>query len=244
MHILFRLVSILSLVLIWMPASEAVNIYLTEVTPYAFAIEHKDKFDGVNVRIVKELSKRSGIPLDIIVVPSSRHVTQFPLEKEAYSISQVNNFTEEEGVQLADITTYPIVVVITQGAVAKSYEDLIRISAEKGIGTMRRLSYGPFGQDGRIKKVEVNTLENGFRMLESGRLAGLIGSQPAILAAAEKTGSEAMLTNVLQIGYGAHVLRSRPEFAKSPSSKALVQAIQEMKKDGTIMRILGEFQKR
>ncbi|MFZ6676109.1 substrate-binding periplasmic protein [Undibacterium sp. Xuan67W] len=239
-----RLVAIFFTALLWTPASDAVNIYLTEVTPYAFATERMDKFDGINVRIVKELSKRSGIPLDMIVVPSSRHVTQFPLEKDAYSISQVNNFSEEEGTQLADVTTYPIVVVIALGSVAKTYEDLIGLSAEKGIGTMRRLSYGPFGQDGRIKKVEVNTLENGFRMLESGRLAGLIGSQPAILAAAEKTGSEAMLINVLQIGYGAHVLRSRPEFAKSANSKALVQVLQEMKKDGTIARILGEFQKR
>jgi len=224
-------------------ALRAANLYLTEVAPFAFVKDGKGGYDGINVRIANELRRRSGVALELVVVPSSRHVLMFPADKEAYSISQTENFSEQEGSFLSEVTQFPIMVIARRGVVLKNYDDLIALSMEKGIGMMRRLSYGTFGQDERVKKVEINTLENGMRMLEAGRISGIVGSQPAILAAAEKNGSAQFLGPGLVISYGSHVMRVRPEFASSATSKTIAATLLAMKNDGSIARILDDFLK-
>ncbi|MFZ3000441.1 MAG: transporter substrate-binding domain-containing protein [Undibacterium umbellatum] len=228
------------------PSLSAANLYLTEVAPFAFVKESKEgkgAYDGINVRIANELRKRSGVPLQLLIVPSARHVVMFPADKEAYSISQAENFSEQEGLILSEVTQFPILVVAQRGAVMKNYDDLITLSADRGIGMMRRLSYGTFGQDERVRKVEINTLENGMRMLEAGRISGIVGSQPAILAAAERNSSSHLLGPSLVISYGSHVMRVRPEFAASAHSKILSSTLLAMKNDGSIARILDDFLK-
>ncbi|MES2037298.1 MAG: transporter substrate-binding domain-containing protein [Pseudomonadota bacterium] len=225
------------------PRLSAANLYLTEVAPFAFVKDAKGGYDGINVRIANELRRRSGVSLELVVVPSARHIVMFPADKEAYSISQAENFTNQEGSFLSEVTQFPIVVVAQRGAVLKNYDDLIALSAEKGIGMMRRLSYGTFGQDDRVRKVEINTLENGLRMLEAGRISGIVASQPAILAAAERNASTHLLGPSLVISYGSHVMRVRPEFASSPTSKTINATLLAMKNDGSIARILDDFLK-
>ncbi|MCH8619129.1 transporter substrate-binding domain-containing protein [Undibacterium sp. TS12] len=223
--------------------AQAVNLYLTEVAPFAFFKEGRKVYDGINVRIANELRRRSGVAIELVIVPSSRHILLFPADTEAYSISQAENFTDRDGSILSEVTQFPIIVVAQRGAVLKNYEDLINLSSEKGIGMMRRLSYGNFAQDERVKKVEINTLENGLRMLEIGRIAGVVGSQPAILAAAEKIGLRDILSSGLVISYGSHVMRVRPEFASSPAARAISSSLLAMKNDGSITRILDDFMK-
>ncbi|MFZ6778977.1 transporter substrate-binding domain-containing protein [Undibacterium sp. Ji83W] len=225
------------------PRLSAANLYLTEVAPFAFVKDTKGGYDGINVRIANELRRRSGVSLELVVVPSARHIVMFPADKEAYSISQAENFTNQEGSFLSEVTQFPIVVVAQRGAVLKNYDDLIALSTEKGIGMMRRLSYGTFGQDDRVRKVEINTLENGLRMLEAGRISGIVASQPAILAAAERNASTHLLGPSLVISYGSHVMRVRPEFASSSTSKAINATLLAMKNDGSIARILDDFLK-
>jgi len=223
------------------PLASAVHLYLTEVAPFAFVIDDHGHYDGINIRIANELQKRTGIHLDCIVVPTSRHVALFPADVEAYSISHRENFKDEEGLVLADVTQYPVVVVAKSGVAMKNFDDVIALSQEKGIGMMRRMTYGSFGQDERVKKVEISTLENGLRMLEIGRISGIVGSLPAILAAAEKTGTRQSISTPVVIMQGTHVLRVRPDFAFSHTSQMLASALTAMRNDGTIARIMNDF---
>ena len=52
------------------------------------------------------------IQLDVMVVPTPRHVVLFPADTEAYSISHRENFTDDDGLILAEVTQYPVVVVV------------------------------------------------------------------------------------------------------------------------------------
>lgn len=223
------------------PLAGAVHLYLTEVAPFAFVADSSGRFDGINIRIANELQKRTGIKLDVLVVPSPRHVVLFPADTEAYSISHRENFTDDEGLVLADVTQYPVVVVPRSGVVLNNFDDVIALSQDKGIGMLRRMSYGTFGQDERVKKVDISTLENGLRMLEVGRISGVIGSLPGILAAAEKNGSLHLISSRIVITHGTHVLRVRPDFAQSRTSKMLTAALTVMRNDGTIARIINDF---
>jgi hypothetical protein len=149
-------------------SANAVRLYLTEVAPFAFVVEGTNRYDGINIRIANELQKRTGIQLDVMVVPSPRHMVLFPADTEAYSISHRENFTDDDGLILAEVTQFPVVVVAKSGTAMTSFDDVIAQSQDKGIGMLRRMTYGTFGQDERVKKVDISTLENGLRMLDVG----------------------------------------------------------------------------
>ena len=122
-----------------------------------------------------------------------------------------------------------------------SFDDVITQSQDKGIGMLRRMTYGTFGQDERVKKVDISTLENGLRMLDVGRISGVVGSLPAILAAADKIGGRHLVATRLVITHGTDVLRVRPDFALSRNSRMLTAALATMRNDGTIARIMSDF---
>lgn len=239
-QLLFR-VTIFAIFLLMASSASAVRLYLTEVAPFAFVVEGTNRYDGINIRIANELQKRTGIQLDVMVVPTPRHVVLFPADTEAYSISHRENFTDDDGLILAEVTQYPVVVVAKSGTAMASFDDVITQSQDKGIGMLRRMTYGSFGQDERVKKVDISTLENGLRMLDVGRISGVVGSLPAILAAAEKIGGKHLVATRLVITHGTHVLRVRPDFALSRNSRMLTAALATMRNDGTIARIMSDF---
>ncbi|MFZ6845389.1 hypothetical protein [Undibacterium sp. RuTC16W] len=199
-------------------------------------------FESINERIAKELKRRCPIAIELKIVPAARHIELFPRSKEAFSISRRDNFSDEDGVILAEVIQIPVVVVAARGARLKTYDDIITLGAINGVGAMRRINYPPLSQDSRIRKVEINSVENGLRMLEAGRISALAGTQPAILAAAKRRGSLDNLGPMVVIAYGTYVLRVRPDFEKSVAAIQLRDTMLEMKKNGTIDRIYAEFQ--
>lgn len=121
-QLLFR-VTISAIFLLMASSASAVRLYLTEVAPFAFVVEGTNRYDGINIRIANELQKRTGIQLDVMVVPTPRHVVLFPADTEAYSISHRENFTDDDGLILAEVTQYPVVVVAKIGVVMTSFDD-------------------------------------------------------------------------------------------------------------------------
>jgi polar amino acid transport system substrate-binding protein len=219
----------------------AFDLYLTEVAPFAYPLAEKRGYDGINVRIAQELVRRSGVPLELKVVPSARHIVSFRAAQDAYSISQYDNLKDEDGPLLAEATRYPVLAVTLPGQTLASYEDLRALSLQKGVGVLRRLSYGPVGPDERLRKVEINTVENGLRMLAAGRVSAVVASQPALMAAAERLGMAEQLGPTLVITYSAQVLRARPASAATPAARLLADTLRAMQKDGTVARIAAEF---
>ncbi|MBC3871554.1 substrate-binding periplasmic protein [Undibacterium oligocarboniphilum] len=236
-----RLLLLVATMLLIAPSAGAVNLYLTDVAPFAYLTDKGGHADGINIRIAHELERRTGIPLNLIIVPTVRHLTLFVADKEAYSISHRENFSDTEGQILGDVTHYPIVVVARTETPITTVDDVIHLSQQKGIGMMRRMTYGTFGQDERIRKVEISTLENGLRMLQAGRISGVIGSLPALQAAAKKNGSDLQAEPCVVITHGAHVLRVRPAFAQTNTSRQLSAALAAMHADGYINRVVSDF---
>lgn len=236
-----RLLLLVTAMLLMAPSAGAVNLYLTDVAPFAYFTDKDGHADGINIRIAHELERRTGISLNLIIVPTVRHLTLFVADKEAYSISHRENFNDDEGQILGDVTHYPIVVVAHTETPITTLEDVIHLSQQKGIGMMRRMTYGTFGQDGRIRKVEISTLDGGLRMLQAGRISGVVASMPALQAAAKKNGSDLQSAQCVVIAHGAHVLRVRPAFAQTNTSRQLSAALAAMHADGYIARVVSDF---
>ncbi|MFZ6874487.1 substrate-binding periplasmic protein [Undibacterium sp. Di27W] len=220
---------------LWSLNASSATLYLTEAPPYSYIKNGLSQ--GINVRIAEEISLRSGIPLTIVIVPSSRHINLFNQDKDGYSIALVENFNDKDAPQLATVWQVPVALITKKEIILKSYEDIIPYVADKGLGVMRRLNYPHIGQDARIKRVEINTVANGLRMLQAERVAAIVATLPGILDAIEKQEPQLQLGTPLIIGQTSFVLRSRAEAQNNPTSKLLAKAIENMIQDGSIRRL-------
>lgn len=216
------------------------DIFLSETLPWAYRKAEGQPFDGVGVRIAREISRRSGLEFNIEVLPSARHMTQFKSMSRALSLAMEHNFQDSDGPILSVIAQYPVVVMTKQGSKVKSYEDLIPFSQELGIGILRGLTYKPLTEDDRIKKVPINDVPSGLRMLVSGRLAGIAGSEPLLIANARRLHLQELPGPLVVIGATTFVLRQRLDTLDSVQHRKVVEAVKNMHKDGSVERI---FQK-
>jgi hypothetical protein len=216
-----------------------VNVLISETLPWAFRKTENAPFDGIGVRMIKELSRRSGVKLTAQVLPTARHLTQFKTMDQALSIAMEHNFTNSDGPVLAVLALYPTVVMIPKGSQAGTYEDLIAHSKELGIGVLRGLTYKPLTDDERIRKTPINDIPSGLRMLNSGRLAGICGSQPLLLANVRRLKLENLPGPQITIGEVAFVLRMRPKSLSATQSKRIKDAVKSMQQDGTILHMFS-----
>ena len=218
----------------------ATTLYMTEAPPYSFL--RNGVAQGINVRIAEEITARTGIVFVIVVVPSGRHLSMFVQDPDAYSIALIENFSNEDAPQLAVIWQVPVAVIAKKESVIKSYEDLIPLAADKGVGMMRKLNYPVIAHDGRIKRVEINTIENGLRMLQAGRVAAVVASLPGIVDALEKQEGSLHLSTPFVIGHTSFVFRCKPDAQGNSTSRLLAKTIDDMVQDGTMRRIVGSNQ--
>jgi len=226
---------------LWPLPAFGLDIFLSETLPWAYRKAEGQAFDGVGVRIAREISKRSGLEFNIDVFPSARHMTQFKTMGRALSLAMEHNFQDSDGPILSVIAKYPIVVMTKQGSKVKTYEDLIPFSQELGIGVLRGLTYKPLTDDDRIKKVPINDVPSGLRMLASGRLAGIAGSQPLLIANTRRLHLQELPGPLVVIGETTFVLRKRPDTLDSVQHGKVVDAVKSMHKDGTVDRIFQEI---
>lgn len=229
--------SCLLTLLLFPPPVFGIDMFLSETMPWAFKKSEGAAFDGIGVRMVREISRRSGMEFTLHILPSARHMSQFKTMDQALSLAMQHNFKDTDGPVMAVIARSSTVVMMRPGSPARTYEDLIPASQELGIGVLRGLTYKPLTEDKRIRKVPINDVPSGLRMLASGRLAGIAGSQPLLIANARHLNLKDFPGPLVIIGETSFVLRKRPNSLDSTSHRKIKDAIRSMHRDGTVERI-------
>jgi hypothetical protein len=109
-------------------SASAVRLYLTEV---AVCIQWKAlTVMTASISALRMSAKRTGqLMMSWLFHP--RHVVLFPADTEAYSISHRENFTDDDGLILAEVTQFPVVVVAKSGTAMTSFDDVIAQSQDK-----------------------------------------------------------------------------------------------------------------
>ncbi len=219
-------------------AAVAAPVLMSNVAPWAIE-SAKYGIDGVNVRLIKALSQRSGVPLVPTVVPTARHLAAFKGRQDAYSLSLATNLSDEDGAVVGRVATYPVVLVAMATQPMANYEDFVK-SSNRGVGVLRALKYEPLSSDSRVSKVDIATLESGLRMLVAGRLDAVVATLPAIQYQLRSMGGTASPNQFLRVSESTWVLRARPQIDMAQRAQ-LAQALAEMMRDGTVERIVTQF---
>ncbi|MGQ5523452.1 substrate-binding periplasmic protein [Chitinimonas sp. PSY-7] len=213
-------------------------VFMSTVSPWS-SEEKIGNPDGINVRITRMLATRSGLDLQPTLVPPARHMAAFKAAEAAYSISLRANLTDENGKVIAHIATYPIQIAIANKTRFTNYEDFVK-SSSNGVGILRGLKYPVVSTDDRIIKKELDSVEQGLRMVAHGRIDGFASTGPALQAALQKIPDRQLINQFLTISEAEWVIRSRPGVTEGDIRK-ITTAIENMRKEGLIEKIAKDY---
>ena len=80
-----KLFSFVLIALMFALPAQASNVYVAQAPGYAF-ITSNGTFDGLTVRMMKEISKITGIELNVVVTPSARLMAEMSNGKGDYML--------------------------------------------------------------------------------------------------------------------------------------------------------------
>lgn len=132
---------------------------------------------GVFVEFLEALSKESGVPIDIKIVPYARMRALLQKGLSDFAIFSPNGLDENEYISVAPVYKIKFVVV-ARGRDLTAYEQLIGETV--GVPRGARLGHR-FDDDTRIVKRQITNYKQGIKLLRHNRLTYLAGSELTIL---------------------------------------------------------------
>lgn len=215
--------------------------------PYSFV--QGDKPAGIDVEILQELGRRSGVAFDIRLTPFKR-VIESVREGTVDAGMAVLRSGEREGFAIFTgvLHSSSYVLFVPRGS-PLSFDGLDSLRGKR-IGKVRGFliseAFDAEAAAGRILVSETASAEQGLRMLLAGRLDALSGQSVVMRYLAREAGwadSLQMLAQPLAPDRPAYLVLSRASALpdKDRLAQRLRLALEAMHKDGTIERIEARF---
>lgn len=133
---------------------------------------------GILVQAAREIERRSGQPLEIVLFPYARAVAMLDKGQVDLMLALETAHLNRIAYRVAPVAVMDIAMIARPGLRIGSIADL----RGKRVGQLRQVSYEPVleaTQD--IIKYEINSYVQGLRMLQLGRLDAVIGIRTTIL---------------------------------------------------------------
>jgi|GEM_PF-2848849 len=188
--------------------------------------------------LVAMLAERSGVDLTVETVPVPRLADRLRRGQSHFAILARPS---EPGVAILDevVGVELLAVGRRHGRPIKSYDDLYRLPL--GVGLVLGATYSlPITQDPLIPRVDLTDGVLGLRMLAAGRLDVLVGTQISLTAQARETRLEGELGDHLPLGRIPFRLAVAEENRDSPAVKAVTEAVEQLRLDGTIANLVAQ----
>lgn len=202
-----------------------------------------NQVDGVDARILKRLGKRLGVTMDFSVCPWARCVYLFKQGK----VDLITSFSKnEERLTFTEYLGSPYATDKISFWVKNSSPFVIERYADlygKKVGLIRGAVYfKAFDEEKGFTRVEVNSEDQMFRMLESGRIDTFIGYRQVVEYLLIKYGYAGRFTQCsFQInGHGSYIAMS----LQSPNrhwQSSLETELQTMIDNGEVEEIIEQF---
>jgi len=194
---------------------------------------------GFIADFVTELALESGLNIDNQLSPHSRALIELSAGQVDLSVLYYSPEMDDIGVNLGRVVTVPVLFVThKQDERAVTFDDL---TAGHSVGYIRGTYYGDaFANKTDVTKVSVQYLDQAIRMLELGRIDGLLASDRAFFGTLKQLGLDAkdyqfdsiinQQTAYLYMSHG-----SNQKDCEAP----LRDALNRMRSDGRLARIFS-----
>jgi ABC-type amino acid transport substrate-binding protein len=223
------------------PASAAAPLRLVviDLMPWA-GYNGAGKMKGVSVELAQRLSVLSGLPITTQVVPYARAVAMLGAGDADLMLSIDTGRQSGLPVPLAAIGAEDVVVIGPRGTRYAGLTDL----CGRTVGHMRRANFDPvFTAETCIVKYEINSYEQGVRMLLQGRLDAMMGVRSTMDYALKKLGTASDSVGeplvLRQAGMALYVSERMAARADAPDLlERLRQACQQLDRDNALATLL------
>ncbi|XOZ33853.1 substrate-binding periplasmic protein [Halomonadaceae bacterium KBTZ08] len=215
---------------------EPVTFSLAAIDPLAERTEEGKK-QGLLVKLVEELRKRTEIPIEYQIRPHSRAV----LEMEEGHTDFVPTFEtpgiNEIGKPVADLLEVEVFVLGRAGE--EPVDSLSDLNGEN-IGYLSGTWYGQaFAANEALQKVPVNNVAHGLELLQRHRLKAVVASEVAIPAGYDPQQTDARVRVLLPLATLKGKLYMSNKSGRDEAAKAIAAAVEAMHEDGTMERLFS-----
>ncbi|HZH26037.1 MAG TPA: transporter substrate-binding domain-containing protein [Azospirillaceae bacterium] len=220
-------------------AAMAQRLGVVEVPPWAIKDASGAATSGIGVDVAKVLKERTGLPIEIQIVPFARMSDYMRSGELDFALTTYSQAGEAAGPYVADAFKFPLVVVARPGIDVAKYEDLKKLGS---VGIIRGSRYGePFDSDPEIKRSDENSVDGMLRKLAAERLDGVAGSAVALYYTARQLGQEQALGKSVTLLNSKVSLQKSNAFSDQAATDKIAKALADMSADGTIAGVLQKY---
>jgi ABC-type amino acid transport substrate-binding protein len=146
------------------------------VPPWTFA-EEPASFRGIMSEVIFELGRLSGLPVSVELMPFARLLVLIESGRAALTVAIRTPLLEKVAMPLARLGTEDIVIATLKGLPVQSMQDL----RGKQVAQLRYIDYlADSDPDPSTTKYEINSYEQGVKMLLEGRFDAVIGLRTSL----------------------------------------------------------------
>ncbi|KAA8976955.1 transporter substrate-binding domain-containing protein [Halospina sp. K52047b] len=217
-------------------SSEPVTFSLAAIEPWAERTPEGER-RGLLVDLVEAIRSRTDIPIRYQVRPHSRAI----LEMEEGHADFVPTFGAPGINQIAEpVADLVDVQVLVLGRASDEPIDSLNELEGENLGYLSGTWYGhAFAANDTIRKVPVNNVAHGLRLLNRERLRAVVASEVAIPAGIGPDGSSAAIRTLMRLDtLKGKVFMSRSS-PREEAAEAIAAAIEGMHEDGTMERLFS-----
>lgn len=215
-------------------AARKLTIAVIQAPGFAYP-DARGTYQGITIEYIKELKRRSNLPLEIDVMPGARARSSFIEGLMPYGAFIEDKRMEAHGKQLVHLGSISQVALTTKDKPVLSFEELQTLTL---VGVVRAgVPWGPLLEDPAIKRFEVNDVEVGLKMLMNRRIDALVGSKIGIIRVVlnHKLDDSLTWTKVGMQGYALYAQNNAIEWRES---KLMTAISEKMVSEGYLAAIL------
>ncbi len=218
---------------------ETMKVYVIQSEPLGFQ-DPSGNPAGIHYDIVKAISGRSGIPMDIRIVPKERIFHEIKSGKVDGGVFFAFKKWDAHTISGGVVSDVKVIAVNRKDMPLNAYEDLYKSSR---IGMMPKMNITPqFDSDAKLKKSEIENYEIMMKLLANKRIDTATGNMAVLKYLAKKYGF------LDRIGFPGLLLKTIPNqlhiSKKSPhldKAGQLKKAAKDLENEGAFVKILAKY---
>ncbi|RMF14846.1 MAG: hypothetical protein D6758_10845 [Gammaproteobacteria bacterium] len=223
------LIGCLALWASWVQAEHLppLRVAVPSFAPFAYEGEN-GQLRGAMVKVLRQIERQYEEPVELVRMPYARLLEQVATGRLDAALIFSNPALAQRTLALGPVSVSRVLLFCSSDA------PKVNVSALEHLGPLaviRGASFGPLIDDNPgIQRVEVDTYVQGWRLLQLGRVKGIVGSEEGVLYAAEEAGVNlSALPPPMLIGEQAwmlHLSRQSVHYGNWLALEAAVKAVQ------------------
>lgn len=215
---------------------DPVTFSLAAIEPWAERTPEGER-RGLLVELVEAIRERAAVPIRYQIRPHSRAILELEEGRADFVPTFMAPGINKIGRPVAELLDVQVLVL---GRADDEPIDALRELDGQNVGYLSGTWYGHvFTANEAIRKVPINNVAHGLRLLQRERLKAVVASEVAIPAGFDPESGDTPVRTLLRLGTIKGKLYMARASSREAAAEAVSAAIESMHEDGTMTRLFS-----